>query len=180
MLREAGSERRRTGMRQKWLLLLLIWMLPVAGSSYAPQKRSLTEVDSEALKKAVAGLKGKVVFVNFWATWCAPCVAEFPDIVKLYQKYHAKGLEVIAVSFDMEAPTAVPFLDRQKADFINLWKGPKQEDDAFMTGFDKECLGALPVSWLFDQNGKRIYFVMGKFDPAQLDKLIAGLLAPQK
>jgi thiol-disulfide isomerase/thioredoxin len=155
-------------------------MLPITGSSYAQQKRSLTEVDSAALKKAVAGLKGKVVFVNFWATWCAPCVAEFPDIVKLYQKYHAKGLEVIAVSFDMEAPAALPFLDRQKADFTNLWKSPKQEDDAFMTDFDKECLGALPVSWLFDQKGKRVYFAMGKFDPVQLDQLIAGLLAPQK
>jgi thiol-disulfide isomerase/thioredoxin len=167
-------------MRQKWVSFLFILMLPAAGSIYAQQKRSLTEVDSEALKKAVAGFKGKVVFVNFWATWCAPCVAEFPDIVKLYRKYHAKGLEVIAVSFDMEAPAAIPFLDRQKADFVNLWKSPKQDDSAFMTSFDKDCLGALPVSWLFDQKGKRTYFVMGKFDPVRLEELIAGLLAQPK
>lgn len=167
-------------MRQKWFLFLLIWVLVSTAVSHAQQKRSLTEVDSEALKQTVTGLKGKVVLVNFWATWCAPCVAEFPDIVKLYQKYHAKGLEVIAVSFDMEAPTAIPFLDRQKADFINLWKSPKQEDNAFMTSFDKECLGALPVSWLFDQKGKRVYFTMGKIDTVELEKLIDGLVAQPK
>ncbi len=164
-------------MRRKFLSLILAIMLPFIGGSTAQQKRSLTETHAEGLKKTVAGLKGKVVFVNFWATWCAPCVAEFPDIIKLYQKYHAKGLEVIAVSFDMEAPTAIPFLDRQKADFINLWKSPKQEDNAFMTGFDKECLGALPVSWLFDQKGKRVYFRMGKLDSIALDKQVAELLA---
>ncbi len=167
-------------MQRKVLLITLASVVLFVCGSTAQQKRSLTETDAEGLKKAVAGLKGKVVFVNFWATWCAPCVAEFPDIVKLYQKYHAKGLEVIAVSFDMEAPTAIPFLDRQKADFINLWKSPKQEDNAFMTGFDKDCLGALPVSWLFDQKGRRVYFSMGRFDPIALDKQIAGLLAPQK
>ena len=167
-------------MRRKVLLLILAIMVPVMSGGAVQQKRSLTEVDAEGLKKTVAGLKGKVVFVNFWATWCAPCVAEFPDIVKLYQKYHAKGLEVVAVSFDMEAPTALPFLDRQKADFINLWKSPKQEDNDFMTGFDKDCLGALPVSWLFDQKGKRIYFHMGKFDSITLDKEVAGLLAVPK
>ena len=167
-------------MRRNVPLLMLASMVLCVSGSTAQQKRSLQETDSEGLKKAVAGLKGKVVFVNFWATWCAPCVAEFPDIVKLYQKYHAKGLEVIAVTFDMEAPTAVPFLDRHKADFINLWKSAKQEDNAFMTGFDKDCLGALPDSWLFDQKGKRVYFHMGPFDPIALDKQIAALLALPK
>jgi thiol-disulfide isomerase/thioredoxin len=142
----------------------------------APQKRSLTEVDGEALKKAVAGRKGKVVFVNMWATWCAPCVAEFPDVVKLYQKHHDKGLEVIAVSWDMEAAPAIRFLDKQRAEFINLLKSPKQEDEAFAKVFDKEFVGALPASWLFDQKGKRVYYHMGKFDPVALDKLIASLL----
>jgi thiol-disulfide isomerase/thioredoxin len=164
-------------MRQKFLLLVLASILPFAMGSVAQQKRSLAEVDAAGLKRAIAGQKGKVVFVNFWATWCAPCVAEFPDIVKLFQKYHAKGLEVIAVSFDSDAPTAIPFLDKQKADFINLLKSPNQDDDVFMKGFDTDWQGALPASWLFDRNGKRVYFHMAKIDPAALDKQIADLLA---
>jgi thiol-disulfide isomerase/thioredoxin len=159
-------------MRRGWLWMLALILL-MSGAGWAQQKRTLREVDAEGLQKAIAEQKGKVVFVNFWATWCAPCVAEFPDVVKLYQKYHAKGLEVIAVTFDMDAPTAIPFLDKQKADFINLLKKP--DDDNF-TRFDKEWEGALPVSWLFDRTGKRVYFKMGKFDPAAVDAQIAALL----
>jgi len=142
-----------------------------------PQKKTLAEVDAAGLKKIIAAQKGKVVFVNMWATWCAPCVAEFPHIIRLYQKYHAKGLEVIAVSFDMDAATAIPFLDRQKADFINVLKSQKQDDDTFMQTFDMQWAGALPASWVFDSGGRQKYFRMGKFDPAALDKLFSELLA---
>jgi thiol-disulfide isomerase/thioredoxin len=137
----------------------------------------MKEVDVAGLRNAIAAHKGKVVFVNFWATWCSPCVAEFPDIVRLYQKYHSGGLEVIAVSFDPDAPTALPFLNRQKADFINLLRSPRLEDDAFITGFDKQAAGALPITWIFDRRGLKKYFTIGKFDPAAAEKLIADLLA---
>lgn len=160
-------------------VLALVWASIFAFfiGSIAQQKRTLASVDAAGLQKAVAAQSGKVVFVNMWATWCAPCVAEFPEIVRLYKKYHAKGLEVIAVSFDSDAPTAIPFLDKQKADFINLLKDPKQDDGEFMMTFEKEWGGALPDSWLFDRNGKRQYYVMGRFDPAALDKQIGELLA---
>jgi thiol-disulfide isomerase/thioredoxin len=171
----SSQRRTATNMRQKLFLLMFVSMLPFAG--IAQQKRSLTEVNADGLKEAVARQKGKVVFVNMWATWCAPCVAEFPDIVKLYQKYHARGLEVIAVSFDSDAPSAIPFLDKQKADFTNLLKSPKQDDDVFMKTFDKEWPGALPASWVFDRKGKQQYFVMGKFDAVAVDKLIGELVA---
>jgi thiol-disulfide isomerase/thioredoxin len=161
-------------MRGRLSMWVVAMIFVISASSSAQQKRILNVVDAEGLKKAIAEQKGKVVFVDFWATWCAPCVAEFPDIVKLYQKYHAKGLEVIAVSFDEDAPTATPFLDKQKADFINLLK---KSDDEAMAGFDKEWAGALPASWIFDRNGKRAYFKMGKFDPVALDSQIAALLA---
>ena len=163
------------------ILLLSFGNLAAGTRQGVPQKRTLTEVDANGLKQAIARQKGKVVFVNMWATWCAPCVAEFPDVVKLYQKYHAKGLEVIAVSFDEAAAAAIPFLDRQKADFINVWKTQKQDDDTFKRIFEKAWLekaaGALPASWLFDRSGNRQYYRVGKFDPAALDAQIAELLA---
>jgi thiol-disulfide isomerase/thioredoxin len=163
------------------LPLFALALLFVGGNTvHAQQARSIAEVDAAGLKKAIAGLKGKVVFVNFWATWCAPCIAEFPDIVRLHQKYHARGFEVIAVSFDEQKETAIPFLNRQKADFIQLQKSPKQEDETFRIGFDKVWAGALPASWLFDQNGNKVYFHMAKFDPIALDKQIGELLAKKE
>jgi thiol-disulfide isomerase/thioredoxin len=163
------------------ILLLLLGNLAAGTRQGIPQKRTLIEVDANGLMQAIARQKGKVVLVNMWATWCAPCVAEFPDVVKLYQKYRAKGLEVIAVSFDAEAALAISFLDRQKADFINVWKTQKQDDDAFKRIFEKEWLekaaGALPASWLFDRSGKRQYYRAGKFDSSALDAQIAELLA---
>jgi thiol-disulfide isomerase/thioredoxin len=163
------------------ILLLSSGNLAAGTRQSVPQRRTLIEADANGLKQAIAKQKGKVVFVNMWATWCAPCVAEFPDVVKLYQKYRAKGLEVIAVSFDAEAALAIPFLDRQKADFINVWKTQKQDDDTFKRILEKEWLeksaGALPASWLFDRSGKRQYFRVGKFDPSALDAQIAELLA---
>ena len=161
-------------MQHKLTISVLAAVLLISAAGATPQKRTLNLVDADGLKKALAEQKGKVVFVDFWATWCAPCVAEFPDVVKLYQKYHSKGLEVIAVSFDEEAPTATPFLDKQHADFINLIKKP---DATAMAAFDKEWGGALPASWVFDRTGKRTYYKMGKFDPIALDRQIAALLA---
>ena len=55
-------------------------------------------------------LKGKVVFMNFWATWCAPCVHEFPSIIKLWEKYHSKGLEVVDITNDEDPKISVPHL----------------------------------------------------------------------
>ncbi len=174
-----GIENKERGFASMRLKLLMIpaAMLALSIGGAAQQKRSLASVDAAGLQKAIAAQKGKVVFVNMWATWCAPCVAEFPDIVKLYQKYHAKGLEVIAVSFDSDAPTAIPFLDKQKAEFINLLKDPEQDDGAFMKTFEPESIGALPDSWLFDRHGKKQVFVPGRFDPVEFDKRIAELLA---
>src|SRR5262245_19221769 len=61
----------------------------------APAAAVVKAVDGKALKKAVAAHKGEVVVLNLWATWCGPCVEEFPDLVKLYDQYKGKGLVVI-------------------------------------------------------------------------------------
>ena len=72
-------------------------------------------------------LAGKVVLVDFWATWCGPCVAEIPNVLEQYEKYHAKGFEVVGVSLDEDKATLEKFVSDQKIPWPILYEKPEGE-----------------------------------------------------
>jgi peroxiredoxin len=93
-------------------------------------------------------LRGKYVLVDFWATWCAPCVVELPRLQAAYAKYHARGFEVVAVSLD-ETKSAV-------VDFVKSRKLPwKQVHNATSNGDLVEAFGVknIPATFLIDPSG---------------------------
>lgn len=98
--------RRRTARACVALLSLLLWagsVVLVAGAGVAlagDLAPDLALPDLEGKPVQLSRLKGKVVVVNFWATWCDPCRAEIPDFVKLHQEHHGHGLELIGISMD--------------------------------------------------------------------------------
>ncbi len=129
------------------------------------------------IKDLVAKNKGKVVLLNFFATWCVPCHTEFPDIVKLQNKYKSQGLQVIEVSMNdvSEKDEMQKFLTEQKPPFpVYL---ASSTDDDFYKAVDSRWDTALPMTLIFDRDGKvRNFYEEGK-NLAQFEKDVAPLLA---
>jgi thiol-disulfide isomerase/thioredoxin len=128
----------------------------------------LTIITAGGQKFDLGALRGKVVLVDFWATWCAPCLAELPVIEKFYRKHHADGFEVIALSADRPR-------DRQKMQKL-IAKLPF--DAALLQDADRNGFGvpdAVPVSYVIDAQG----IVRDKFiaiDDELLDEVVLPLL----
>jgi thiol-disulfide isomerase/thioredoxin len=147
----------------------------------APEKVSLTKVDRAEFDKVIARHKGKVVLVDFWATWCAPCVKQFPHTVGLAHKYADKGLVVISVSFDDpdEEAEVRKFLGERGANFENLQS--KVDAQQAIDDFQIDN-GAIPNYWIYDRAGK----LANRFSPSDptkkfrsedIDAAIEALLA---
>ena len=84
-----------------------------AGLATGADFPDFAEKDLNGQPLSVGGLKGKVVLVDFWATWCGPCRGELPNVIATYKKHHAEGFEIIGVSLDSERPALDEFLKKQ-------------------------------------------------------------------
>lgn len=116
-----------------------------------PDGKLLKEVDAEKLREVIESYKGKkAVLVNLWATWCGPCVEEFPDIVKLQNIYEDR-LQVIFVSADFEKEPAIRFLREQGVDWTTYFKTGK--DQVFINSLSKKWTGAMPFTKIIDKQG---------------------------
>jgi thiol-disulfide isomerase/thioredoxin len=144
----------------------------------------LADADYSALDAAMNERKGKVVLVDFWATWCNPCVKRFPHFVETHNKYADKGLVCISVSLDNESRggatdkrDVVEFLKTKGAAFPNfLLTGYRKDAEKIgrRFGFD----GSLPFVALFGKDGKKVWDREEKeLSDDELDKLIESELA---
>ena len=150
----------------------LFGALLLVGSGWAQTVRPATATEIlEVVRESPATVK----VVNMWATWCAPCVEEFPAFVRLQQQYDSSQVRVFFVSadFEDELPAVRRFLQSQGVRFSFL----KQEaDDAFVNAFSPEWTGALPATFLYDAAGNLRGFWEGKTTYDQLVEQVQKLL----
>lgn len=106
----------------------------------------------------LSDFKGKVVLLNFWATWCSPCLKEMPSMEKLYQSHKDKGLEIVAVSVD----TASKIKVRGYVEKLGLTFPILHDRDSLISRLYNNP--GVPSSYLIDMKGKLAYRVLGEYD----------------
>jgi thiol-disulfide isomerase/thioredoxin len=139
-------------------------------------------IDEAGLQRLIKQRDGRILFLNVWATWCAPCVEEFPDLVRLSRAYDETQVEVVGISADYPDEIdskIVPFLDKQNVPFrVYVAKFDRQED--FINAVNRSWSGALPASGVYDPQGNQRFFLIGKGTFEQFKKEIDNLkVTPQ-
>ena len=126
----------------------------VAGKPFPAFPDGTKDVAGKPL--AIANYKGKILLVDFWATWCGPCVAEMPNVIAAYNKYHDKGFEIIGVSLDDDAANGkaalLDFTQKNKMPWVQFYDGKHWQTELAV----KYGIESIPASYLLDGNGNII------------------------
>lgn len=142
----------------------------------APIAKPLTSV--EHYRRIVAEQRGKVVMVNFWATWCGPCVKEFPELIKLRDAYADRGLVLVTISADLTSDVSTkvePFLVEHRAtDHAYVKQVP--DDNEFIEAIRPEWDGTLPATFVYDRSGNLAKFLTDAHEYTEFEAVVKPLL----
>ncbi len=121
--------------------------------------------------------RGKVRVVDFWATWCDPCRAEMPLLVRLASRYQPRGLQLVTVSCDEpeQEADAAAFVQKHGAPAPHYVRHAAN-DDKFINSIDRKWSGALPALFLYDRQGRLVKSFVGETDMGALEAAVKQLL----
>jgi len=147
----------------------------------ATEPVSVEPADADALKRLRKNDSGKFRLVTFWATWCAPCVAEFNEFVTINRMYRHRDFELVTVSVNRpdEQKAVLDFLKKKEASCRNLVFASAQRDP-LINAFNPDWQGEVPYTVVIDPDGKLIYQESGSIDALALKRAIVTAMNAKK
>ena len=138
---------------------------------------SVQPATADDLKKLRANTTDKVLLVNFWATWCGPCVAEFPGLIETHRMYRGRDFDFVSVSTNLpdEQPGVIKALQKLHASNRNL-QFASDDTYAMQAAFDAKWESGVPYTVLLAPGGKVLYEKQGELDVLELRRIILGYL----
>ncbi|RYD27374.1 MAG: TlpA family protein disulfide reductase [Verrucomicrobiaceae bacterium] len=143
---------------------------PVASTAGLDRMPEWTLQDLSGAPARSADYAGKVVLVNFWATWCPPCVAEIPGFIKVQEEYRSRGFTILGISMDEGDPAVVSKFMASHGINYPVLRGDAAVATAFKAG------NGIPVSYLIDSKGKVVLRHVGILSAPALRKAVEEVL----
>ena len=150
-------------------------------AAIAAEPVTLEMVGADGLKKLRQNGTGKLLLINFWATWCAPCVSEFPDLEATYRMYRGRNVDFVTVSTNdpEEKPGVLEFLQKHHASHRNL-QFATTDIYELQAAFDPKMPAPVPFTLLLAPNGDVLYQELGASDIPKLRRAILSNLPDDK
>jgi thiol-disulfide isomerase/thioredoxin len=152
---------------------------PIAPQATNPAKilpqemPSFSMPDTAGVTRSSGEWDGKILIVNFWATWCPPCLEEMPVLIDFQERYSAQGVQIVGVAVD-NLEQVKNFIDLYDINFPVLFG----QDEAIALGKKMgNRISALPYTAIFNQKGKTLYAQPGKLSHETLDRLVKPYLS---
>ncbi|WP_353720555.1 redoxin domain-containing protein [Dyadobacter sp. 676] len=142
-------------------------------TAWAKEPVTLETIDEAGLKELIQNKSDKLRLINVWATWCGPCVTEFPDFMVMHHMYRRRDFEFISISADNpdKKDKALKFLQSKFASNKNYIFNV-EDKYKLIEAVDSKWQGALPYTMLVEPGGRIVYSQQGPIDPAKMKKLI--------
>lgn len=160
-------------MKNIVILLSLVALMVACQKAEKPHIRQIVNYDE--LKSVIQKEDEKLYVVNFWATWCAPCVAELPDFMEVNDEFSgAENYQMILVSLDNAndfEPSIKPFLLEKKIGADVYLLNDNKRMNYWISDIDENWSGAIPATVIY-KNGKKLFFKEDKMDKETLRKII--------